>query len=91
MDPAQQFNLLNDPNFREPPLEPLCLPVACSHCGMQVWGKQIVTPKSPCPRCGGRLENVTVITMGTVTLVTCQDRGEVIIDRRSGSGRGLPW
>lgn len=84
MDPAQQFHLENHPDLREPPLEPTRLTVACSMCGMTVWA----AATGPCPRCGGRLEEVQVL--GTTTLVAVHKRGEVIIDRRSGLGLGLP-
>lgn len=87
MDPAQQHHLENDPNFHEPPFKVNHLTVACSQCGMMVstWsGPEI------CPACGGHLAPVTILTLDTVTVVRCHERGEVIIDRRSGVDRGLP-
>jgi len=78
MDPAQLFHLENDPNFREPPIDQTKVSVACSGCGMHVWGMA----EGQCPRCGGRLEEVTLLS-DFVTLVAVRERGSVILpDRR---------
>lgn len=73
MDPAQLFHLENDPNFREPPIDQKRLSVACSRCGMTVW----VCAEGPCPRCGGRLENV-LLWDAPLHVIQVSERGRVI-------------